>query len=114
MFSIDDIDTAVRRILRAKYTLGLFDNPYLYLDKERAERDVFSSEHRAVARRISAESMVLMENTDNLLPLQKRGTIALVGPLADATVNMTGTWSVAAIHFELSIVTSRTGCCRRH
>lgn len=93
-----DIDRAVKRILSAKFELGLFDNPYQYLDEERSERDVFSSEHREIARTIAAQSMVLLENSDNILPLEKAGAIALIGPLADATVNMTGTWSVAAIH----------------
>ncbi len=95
--SLSDIDRAVKRILEAKFKLGLFDDPYLYLEAARAEKEVFSDEHRAVARSIAAESMVLMENSGNLLPLKKAGKIALVGPLADATENMTGTWSVAAV-----------------
>ena len=95
--SLSKIDQSVKRILTAKFKLGLFDDPFLYLDPVRAEREVFSDEHRAVARKIAAESMVLMENSGNVLPLKKTGKIALVGPLADATENMTGTWSVAAV-----------------
>lgn len=95
--SLSQINRSVKRILTAKFKLGLFDDPYLYLDPVRAEREVFSDEHRAVARKIAAESMVLMENSRKVLPLKKSGKIALVGPLADATENMTGTWSVAAV-----------------
>ncbi|HLT32977.1 MAG TPA: beta-glucosidase BglX [Aquaticitalea sp.] len=91
----DDIDNAVRRILTAKYKLGLFDDPYKYCDVSRPQTDIFTDEHRAFARRVSAESMVLMKNSDSILPLKKSGTIALVGPLANTAVNMAGTWSVA-------------------
>ena len=90
------INTACRRILEAKYKLGLFDDPYRYLDTKRAKRDIYTNEHRAEARRIATESFVLLENSDNLLPLKKQGTIALVGPLANTCANMPGTWSVAA------------------
>ncbi len=93
--SIDVIDTAVKRILTAKYQLGLFDDPYKYCDVSRPEKEVFTAENRAFARKVGAESMVLMKNDNNLLPLKKEGTIALVGPLANTAVNMAGTWSVA-------------------
>lgn len=96
--SLTDIDRAVKLILQAKYQLGLFDDPYRYLDEERARKTVFSAENRAVARKIAAESMVLMENSANILPLKKSGKIALIGPLADTRENMPGTWSVAAVH----------------
>jgi beta-glucosidase len=90
------IDNACRRILEAKYRLGLFENPYKYCDEERAKNEVFTSANRKEARAIAAESFVLLKNGSNTLPLKKSGTIALIGPLADATENMTGTWSVAA------------------
>lgn len=93
--TMDDIDNAVRRILTAKYELGLFDDPYKYCDINRPKTDVFTEEHRTFARKVSAESMVLMKNSDSILPLKKSGTIALVGPLANTAVNMAGTWSVA-------------------
>lgn len=93
--SIDVIDTAVKRILTAKYQLGLFDDPYKYCDVSRPEKEVFTAENRAFARKVGAESMVFMKNDNNLLPLKKEGTIALVGPLANTAVNMAGTWSVA-------------------
>lgn len=92
---MNDIDTAVKRILTAKYQIGLFDDPYKYCDLERPKTDVFTSENRAFARQVSAESMVLLKNENNLLPLKKSGTIALIGPLANTAVNMAGTWSVA-------------------
>jgi beta-glucosidase len=90
------IDQACRRILEAKYRLGLFEDPYRYCDLSRPAKDVFTPEHRAEARAIAAESFVLLKNTNNVLPLSKTQKIALVGPLADAKENMPGTWSVAA------------------
>ena len=90
------IDAACRRILKAKFQLGLFDDPYRYCDESRARTEIFTAENRAFARSAAAQSFVLLKNDKNILPLQKKGTIALVGPLADAATNMTGTWSVAA------------------
>jgi beta-glucosidase len=90
------IDEACRRILKAKFELGLFDDPYKYCDESRAKAEVFSDANRAEARSTAAQSFVLLKNQNNVLPLKKSGTIALVGPLADAKENMTGTWSVAA------------------
>jgi len=90
------IDAACRRILKAKFLLGLFDDPYKYCDEDRAKREVFTAANRAEARSIAAQSFVLLKNKNNVLPLKKSGTIALIGPLADAKENMTGTWSVAA------------------
>ena len=92
-----DVDAACRRMLEAKYMLGLFDDPYKYCDTTRREEVILCDEHRAEARRIAGESMVLLKNDNNLLPLGKRGTIALIGPLADTRPNMPGTWAVAAV-----------------
>jgi len=91
-----DIDKACRRILEAKYKLGLFDDPYRYLDAKRAKKDIYTAEHRAAARQLATETFVLLQNKDNVLPLQRKGKIALVGPLANTRANMPGTWSVAA------------------
>lgn len=91
-----EIDKACRRILEAKYKLGLFDDPYKYCDASRVKRDIFTAENRAVARKIATETFVLLKNENNLLPLQRKGKIALVGPLANTKANMPGTWSVAA------------------
>lgn len=91
-----EIDKACRRILEAKYKLGLFDDPYKYCDASRVKKDIFTVENRAVARKIATETFVLLKNENNLLPLQRKGKIALVGPLANTKANMPGTWSVAA------------------
>jgi beta-glucosidase len=90
------IDEACRRILEAKFKLGLFDDPYRYCNDERAKKEVFTEANRTFARSVAGQSFVLLKNKNNVLPLKKQGTIALIGPLADAIENMTGTWSVAA------------------
>lgn len=101
--SMQAIDGACRRILEAKYKMGLFDNPYKYCDLKRPVRDIFNKEHRATARKIASESFVLLKNepvnggNTPLLPLAKQGTVAVIGPLADTKSNMPGTWSVAAV-----------------
>ena len=94
--TMQDIDKACRRILEAKYKLGLFDDPYRYLDAKRAKKDIYTDEHRAAARKLATETFVLLQNKEGLLPLQRTGKIALVGPLANTRANMPGTWSVAA------------------
>lgn len=90
------IDEACRRILEAKFKLGLFDDPYRYCDGQRAEAEVFSDANRQSAREIASQTFVLLKNESQYLPLPKTGTFALVGPLADNKENMPGTWSVAA------------------
>lgn len=94
--TLAQIDAACRRILEAKYKLGLFADPYRYCDENRAKSEIFTRAHRTEARSIAAQSFVLLKNQGNLLPLKKSGTIALIGPLADNKENMPGTWSVAA------------------
>ena len=91
----ETINTACRRILEAKYKLGLFKDPYKYCDASRRKTDIFTAENRAAARHLAAETFVLLKNQDNLLPLKKQGKIALIGPLADTRENMAGTWCVA-------------------
>src|SRR6202012_5125806 len=91
-----EIDFACRKVLEAKYKLGLFDNPYKYCDEKRAATEIFTAANRSTARSIAADCFVLLRNQGNVLPLKKGGTIALIGPLADNKENMTGTWSVAA------------------
>ncbi|MCU7693766.1 beta-glucosidase BglX [Haoranjiania flava] len=92
-----EIDTACRRILEAKYKLGLFDDPYKYINKNRAKTEVYTTANRNIAREIAAKSFVLLKNEGQTLPLKKTGKIALIGPLADAANNMAGTWSVATV-----------------
>jgi len=94
--TVAQIDLACRRILEAKYKLGLFDDPYKYCDASRAKTEIFTDANRREARSIAAQSFVLLKNANNILPLKKTGTIALIGPLADNKENMPGTWSVAA------------------
>jgi beta-glucosidase len=91
------IDDACRRILEAKYKLGLFSDPYRYCNEERAKKEVSTPENHAFARSVAAQSFVLLKNKGNLLPLKKEKTIAVIGPLGDAQGNMSGTWSVAAV-----------------
>ncbi len=93
--TMEEIDNACRRVLEAKYRLGLFKNPYIHCDTKRAAKDVYSPEHRRIARDIAAETFVLLKNEGNLLPLQKKGRIALIGPLADEAEQMAGMWSVS-------------------
>jgi beta-glucosidase len=96
------IDDACRRILEAKYKLGLFDDPYRYTKAERAAKEVLSADKRIAAREFGARSTVLLKNNNQNLPLRKGGTIALVGPLANNKANMLGTWAVSGDN-QLSI-----------
>ncbi len=93
--SLEQIDHAVQLILEAKYDLGLFQDPYKYCDLNRAKTEIFTNNNRSEARNTAAQSLVLLKNQEQLLPLKKSGTIAVIGPLADAKENMAGTWSVA-------------------
>lgn len=93
--SEEDINTACRRILEAKYKLGLFSDPYRYCNAKRSRSEIYTQENRKVARNIATETFVLLKNEGNLLPLKKEGKIALIGPLADTRNNIAGTWSVA-------------------
>jgi beta-glucosidase len=90
------IDRACRRVLEAKFKLGLFDDPYRYCDLDRAKTEILTEANKLIARQTAAQSFVLLKNEGNVLPLSKSGTIALIGPLADNAENMSGTWSVAA------------------
>ncbi len=93
--SLSQINKACERILISKYQLGLFDDPYRYCNEQRSATEVFTAANRAEARSIAAQSFVLLKN-NHVLPIANNKKIALVGPLADAKENMTGTWSVGA------------------
>ena len=92
--SQEDIDTACRRVLEAKYKLGLFDDPYRFCEPKRLKTDLYTAEHRKAARDMAAETFVLLKN-DGVLPLKKHGKIALIGPLGNNRSNMVGCWSTA-------------------
>jgi beta-glucosidase len=89
------LDDAVRRILRVKYRLGLFEHPYA--DPELKEKSILLPAHRSLARKAAAESMVLLKNETGILPLEKTvKSIALIGPLSDNRRGLIGTWAPAA------------------
>ena len=94
--SQEDIDQACRRVLEAKWRLGLFADPYKYCDGERARQLTYCKAHREEARRITAESFVLLRNEGQVLPLSRNQTIALIGPMADNKEDIAGTWSFSA------------------
>ncbi|HEY6062178.1 MAG TPA: glycoside hydrolase family 3 C-terminal domain-containing protein, partial [Chitinophagaceae bacterium] len=96
------IDDACRRILEAKYKLGLFTDPYHYCNAERTAKEILSADKRMAAREFAEHSFVLLKNNDRTLPLKKSGTIALIGPLANDKTNMLGTWAVSG-NSELSV-----------
>ncbi len=89
------VKQACRRVLIAKYRLGLFDDPYRYCNSERRATDIYTDANRQLARQLATESFVLLKNKA-VLPLQESAKVALIGPLADTRANMPGTWSVAA------------------
>lgn len=90
-----EIDSAVYRILAAKYDLGLFQDPFKYCDTARAAKEIMSAENLAVAQKIAERSIVLLKNENQLLPLKKDAKIALIGPLANSQRDMIGNWSAA-------------------
>ena len=89
------IEEACRRILEAKYKLGLFDDPFRYIDEGRMKQEVLTAERRKESREIAAHTFVLLKNNSQALPLKKTGTVALIGPLANDKSNMLGTWAVS-------------------
>lgn len=93
-----EIDSAVYRILAAKYDLGLFQDPYKYCDTARAAKEIMSAENLAAAQKIAERSIVLLKNENQLLPLKKDAKIALIGPLANSQRDMIGNWSAAGDH----------------
>ncbi|MDD2820103.1 MAG: beta-glucosidase BglX [Flavobacterium sp.] len=93
--SITLIDDAVKRILRKKFELGLFDDPFKYCNPEREQAALNNPEHRKAARDIAAKSIVLLKNENGILPLSKETkTIAFIGPLVKERKQNMGFWSV--------------------
>ncbi len=92
------VDDAVRRVLRLKFRLGLFEDPYRYSDPEREKKTLQSPEHLAASRDVARKSIVLLKNEGGLLPLDKATrTIAVVGPLAADKDASLGTWRAQAV-----------------
>ncbi len=91
---IERVNESVRRILRKKFEMGLFDDPFLFCNEQREQAVLNDPEHRKIARDIAKKSIVLLKNEQALLPLPKSiKTIALIGPLAKAKMQMLGFWS---------------------
>lgn len=93
--SVEDVNKACRRILEAKYKLGLFEDPYRYVNEDKAEEDIMQESHINFARDAARKSIVLLKNENNVLPLKDLGSIALIGPLADSRRDLIGNWSAA-------------------
>ena len=90
-----DIDAACRRILEAKYKLGLFDDPYRYVSEERAKQQIMSQDKLDLSREAAEKSMVLLKNSNNVLPLKSNSRIAFIGPLVQNKRDLIGSWSGA-------------------
>jgi beta-glucosidase len=90
------IDQSCRRILEAKYKLGLFSDPYKFCREEKASMELFCDQNRLLSRQTAGECQVLLKNDNHLLPLKKSGKIAVIGPLGDAATDMVGCWSLTA------------------
>jgi beta-glucosidase len=99
-----DIDLACRRVLEAKYKLGLFDDPYRYFNEERSKSEVLTPDNLKAARDVAARSMVLLKNDKQILPLKKAGTIAVIGPLGNSKGDMLGTWAMGGDQESISTI----------
>lgn len=82
------VDQAVSRLLKAKFTLGLFENPYLGVPAAETPKYIHTDEHVALARQIDTESIVLLENHNNILPLAKTANVAVIGPMGHGYMNV--------------------------
>lgn len=97
--NISVVDLAVSRQLRAKFTLGLFEHPYLAVPANETATKIHTPETVTLARQLDAESIVLLENSDNVLPLSKSSNIAMIGPMAHGFMN------ASALSSKLRILT---------
>ncbi|WP_222841480.1 glycoside hydrolase family 3 N-terminal domain-containing protein [Hymenobacter sp. BT188] len=98
------VDDAVRRILRKKFELGLFEDPYKFSDAKREKKVLSDPQHRMAARQMAQKSIVLLKNEQNTLPLTSRRKIALIGPLAKAKRDLAGSWVVLADTTQITSV----------
>ncbi len=108
------IDKSVRRILEAKYKLGLFNDPYRFSDEQRAQPIVMARDKMEHAREVARRSIVLLKNSRSLLPLKRASTIALIGPFVDNQRDVIGNWSAAgdwkkAVSLAVGINAARAG-----
>ncbi len=102
------IDDAVRRILKKKFELGLFDDPFRYCDAEREQKELNNPEHVKVAREVAAKSIVLLKNQDHLLPLSKTTkTIAFIGPLVKSLKQNKGFWDIELPGVDSNFIVSQ-------
>lgn len=92
--AVSYIDEAVRNVLRMKFELGLFDDPYAYSQPERERSELRTAAHRELAREAARKSIVLLKNKDQILPLKGTENIALIGPFGDDQAEHNGTWSL--------------------
>ena len=95
LVDIQLIDDAVRRVLKVKFMLGLFDDPYRYCNPEREKRYVYAPEHLEASLEMAKKSMVLLKNDNQVLPLKKGEKLAVIGELATSTRDMLGSWKAA-------------------
>lgn len=89
------IDDACRRILEAKYKLGLFSDPYRYISEERNKKEIMSADKTALSKQAAIESIVLLKNSNNVLPLRTGKKVAFIGPFVKDQRNLIGSWSGA-------------------
>lgn len=110
------VDDAVRRILRKKFQLGLFEDPYRFSDETRERAALSDPAHRQAAREMGAKSIVLLENRDNVLPLPREGkTVAFIGPMVKVTKGNHGFWSnsVPGVDYERFVISQWQGMHER-
>jgi beta-glucosidase len=93
--NIKSINAACERILEAKYKLGLFENPFNYIDPTRPAKEILTKENRLLSKEIAKKTFVLLKNDKNVLPVDRNKKIALIGPLANDQLNMLGTWAIS-------------------
>ena len=106
--SVALIDDAVRRILRKKFELGLFDDPFKYCNAEREQKVLNNPEHAKAAREIAAKSIVLLKNENHLLPLSKNTkTIAFIGPLVKPLKQNKGFWDIELPEVDSNFIVSQ-------
>lgn len=103
---ISIVNAAVTRLLRVKFEMGLFENPYSAANKSQWSSLINTAEHKQVAKDLDKESIVLLENHDQILPLKKSGSIAVIGPMAHGFMNVSPTIPINRIHGGFQVLTT--------